>query len=205
MLLADGLPAESFLDLGNRGTFAGEAGARALHPDLSPSDIWTERACAPLLLAGDGVVAVRERLLARAFQLGAALTRDPALRVVAEGREVLVFAARPLVWQAMLPAGTRHLQLRSRHFEPAWFAPSGADRRPHGIAVRDLRLHGRRLPATAFGPGWHAAEPGWRWTDGSASLELPRLRRPAVLEIVASPGGCYWDVAPDVGKRSATG
>ncbi len=65
VLLAEGLPAESYLDLGNRGLFDGEKGARPLHPDLA-AQRWTEAACAPLLLEGERRRAAHAKLLARA-------------------------------------------------------------------------------------------------------------------------------------------
>ena len=65
VLLAENLPAESYLDLGNRGWFDGEPGARPLHPDVA-ARIWDARACAPLLLDGPRLHALRARLLARA-------------------------------------------------------------------------------------------------------------------------------------------
>ena len=68
VLLAEGLPAESYLDLGNRGLFDGEPGTRPLHPDLA-AQRWTESACAPLLLEGERRRAAHARLLARAQEL----------------------------------------------------------------------------------------------------------------------------------------
>jgi hypothetical protein len=63
VLLAEGLPAESFLDTGNRAMFAGGA-IEVLHPDFAP------RAgagfCAPLIRAGAPLAAVTARLAQRA-------------------------------------------------------------------------------------------------------------------------------------------
>lgn len=64
ILLAEGLPAESYLDLGNRGQFDGEAGTRPLHPDLAAAT-WDARACATLVLDGPLLDAARNVLAER--------------------------------------------------------------------------------------------------------------------------------------------
>ena len=201
-LLAEGLPAESYLDTGNRALFAGDAGVRALFPDLASAAAWNTRACAPLHLTGPVVTAAHARLLLRAVECGHALVADPALRILADGREVLGFAGADQVWQAMLPAGTRTVRLLSRSFVPAWFAKD--DRRRLGVAVRRLHIGGRALPHDRFGHGWHAAEPEWRWTDGDADLNLAPPRRAARLTLTLAPAGArYWaDPAADAQRRT---
>ena len=62
ILLAEGLPAESYLDTGNRQDFANGVLA-SLHPDFAPGDVAAE-ACAPLRLEGAVVEEVRARLRA---------------------------------------------------------------------------------------------------------------------------------------------
>lgn len=145
VLLAEGLPAESYLDTGNRTLFAGGAAA------LAAAIAWDERACAPLLLGGARVAAAHARLLNRAQALGFTLTEEAGLSVRVDGCTA---------------------RLISRSFVPAWLALND-DRRRLGVAVAAVRLNGHRLPQAAFGRGWHAPEPGWRWTDGDAVLHLP--------------------------------
>ena len=172
VLCAQGLPAESYLDTGNRAVFDGEAGARPLHPEFAAAAAWDERACAPLLLGGARVAAVHTRLLARAQALGAALTADAGLTIERDGARA---------------------RLRSRSFVPAWLG-LGPDRRRLGVAVASVRLDGRPLPRAAFGQGWHAPEPGLRWTDGDALLYLPR---PGRLSVRCAPvAGRYWAEVP---------
>jgi autotransporter passenger strand-loop-strand repeat protein len=55
---AEGLPAESYLDTGNRANFAGGAGVIALHPEFA-AQVWDAEACAPLVLAGRELEAVK--------------------------------------------------------------------------------------------------------------------------------------------------
>ncbi|WP_179945814.1 Hint domain-containing protein, partial [Methylobacterium indicum] len=66
VLVADGLPAESYLDCGNRGTFENHDGPVTLHPDLVASALNLELACAPVVLHGPVVERVRARLAAKA-------------------------------------------------------------------------------------------------------------------------------------------
>jgi autotransporter passenger strand-loop-strand repeat protein len=188
LLLADGLAAESYLDTGNRGQFAGEAGARALHPDLSAAAAWDTRACAPLLLGGARVAGAHAALRARAEALGFARSDDPALAVLAGAAPL----ARDAAGRFLVPAGTPAVRLHSRVFVPRWFG--GTDDRRLGVAVTALRLDGRALPARAFGAGWHAREPQWRWTDGNALLHLPPHSGPAPrrLTIRCAAIGRYW-------------
>jgi len=60
VVLAEGLPAESYLDTGNRNAFEGEVTLLA-HPDFS-GQAREARGCAPLVVAGPVLEAVRESL-----------------------------------------------------------------------------------------------------------------------------------------------
>lgn len=100
VLVAEGLPAESYLDTGNRAFFANAGLATVLHPDLTIGagrhGVWERDACAPLATAEADVRPVWERLAARAAALGQAValpatTSDAALRLVVDGR-----ALRPI-------------------------------------------------------------------------------------------------------------
>jgi collagen type I/II/III/V/XI/XXIV/XXVII alpha len=72
VLLAEGLPCESYLDTGNRSNFANGGGSVALHPDFSCFR-WEAEACAPLIVTGPKLDAVVERVSA----LARAPTRPP--------------------------------------------------------------------------------------------------------------------------------
>jgi hypothetical protein len=65
VLLAEGLPAESYLDTGNRAAFANGGAAVQMRPDFALW-VWEAAACAPLVVDGPAIVAARERLHARA-------------------------------------------------------------------------------------------------------------------------------------------
>jgi hypothetical protein len=71
VVLAEGLPVETFLDTGNRSNFADRAGTAILHPDFG-SRVWEADGCAPLVVVGPALSAVRRRLRRRAV-IGSAL------------------------------------------------------------------------------------------------------------------------------------
>ena len=58
VILAEGLPAESYLDTGDRSNFANGEGPIALYPDFS-SRIWDAEGCAPLVVTGPQLDAAR--------------------------------------------------------------------------------------------------------------------------------------------------
>ncbi len=58
VLLAEGLPAESYLDTGDRTNFANGGGPIALHPDFA-SRVWEAEGCAPLVVTGPVLDATR--------------------------------------------------------------------------------------------------------------------------------------------------
>ena len=61
VLLANGMPAESYLDAGDRARFSNGGGVIALHPDFS-AHAWEMKGCAPLIQTGPVLAAVRKRL-----------------------------------------------------------------------------------------------------------------------------------------------
>jgi hypothetical protein len=68
LLLAEGLPAESYLDVGDRGRFENGDAPLVLHPDFS-SLAWEGSACAELKVAGEEVQSVGWHLARRADML----------------------------------------------------------------------------------------------------------------------------------------
>jgi hypothetical protein len=171
VLLAEGLPVESYLDTGNRSAFEGGA-ALTLHPDFAPKR-WDVDACAPLLTGGPIVAGVRARLRARAETLGFRLTTDPGLRVCA-GAQALSVGRDGYV----LPRGVRRLRLHSRSVVPSEIDPAVQDRRRLGLALRGAWFDERVADAECFGTGFHAIDAeGPRWTTGDAVLHVPRGAR----------------------------
>lgn len=69
ILLAEGLPAESYLDTGDRASFENAPGAIVLHPDFSRW-AWDGRACAELKVTGSELDAVRAKVALHAEAIG---------------------------------------------------------------------------------------------------------------------------------------
>jgi hypothetical protein len=74
VLLADGLPCESFLDTGDRAGFDNGGAAIDLHPNFA-ARLWDASGCAPLIVAGPHLDAARA-LLAALTQKGSGLRRS---------------------------------------------------------------------------------------------------------------------------------
>ncbi len=187
LLLAHGLAAESYLDVGNRHAFEGE-GALLLHPDLSAAAaLASERArCLPLLGWGEAVVAARASLLARAERLGHATEAAHGLHLLADGVPVTAGLVSGEWHHFAVPEGARDVRLLSRTWVPAHVRADCADGRRLGVCVLALVLDGRAVALGEDMPavgGWHeACAEGalHRWTDGAATLPAG-LRSVAVL------------------------
>jgi len=190
LILAEGLPCESYLDTGNRGAFENAGTPTALHPDFA-ARIWHDQACARLVHDGAELEAARSHLLERAELLGHPLTRDPAIRLLVNGHSCSVRVSDGW-WRAPLPRGGAQLTLLSRQWRPAHTLPHATDTRTLGIAISQLRLDRRDVPLDhpALLSGWHAPEGGLRWTDGCATIDA-RGARDIAIHIAVT--GTYWD------------
>jgi hypothetical protein len=173
ILLAEGLPAESYLDTGNRAAFA-NAGVTMLQASFErdPARAWAEHACAEL--AEDGPIAseARARLAARAEALGRALpvTLDVLLSRIGSTRVVV-------------PGDVEIVRLVSGTARPP------EDGRRLGALVTGLRLDGVAIPLddSLLADGFHGIETHGparvRWTDGAATLALGRAPSHRILRI----------------------
>lgn len=194
VILAENLPAESYLDTGNRPAFANGGPAPMLHPDFAASHalaIWHDRACASLVVEGETLAAVRHRLLRRAAALGwrQGLPAAPVLDI--DGRTIEpIDAADCLLYP--LPPGATHAVLRSPAFVPAQNAPGNHDQRRLGVAVQALALDGIDRTLDTLQDGWHPPEAGWRWTDGAALIPLDGA---SDLTLRLAPIGVVWRLA----------
>lgn len=189
VMLVDGMTAESFLDIGNRGAFSNGGEPVMLHPDFA-RQTWEAEACAPDLPKGAELTHLRAVLLERAAVLGHTLSDDPDLCVVVGKRSI-----RPIEtkdgFRFNLPKGTRTVKIVSRCFKPSEMRAEGNDSRILGIGVQSLMLDDTliALDDARLTVGWYEPEPGLRWTKGAASL---RTAGAHTLTIGLFRGRHYW-------------
>ncbi len=185
ILVADGLPCESYLDTGNRAQFDNNA-VVALHGRIDAQH--SRAGCVPLATDAALVRPLWDRLADRAAARGHArpdlvVTHDPALHLHADGRPIEPTDAANGLIRFHLPPGCREVRLRSGSDRPTTLSPWCDDRRRLGIALsaitlrqgawrQDLSLD--QLPADA---GWWPVETAgtlsWRWSNGDALITLP--------------------------------
>jgi hypothetical protein len=200
VLHAEGVPAESYLDSGNRGAFANGGAAVALHPNFALR-VWEAQGCAPLVLDGPPLASAKRRLLARARYAGHATTSTPNLRVLLNGKQ-LGAAIEGQDWRIRLPRTTANIRLVSRNWTPAHVQPGSDDTRNLGVAISRLCLDGHEVAPDShvFASGWQAHEPDGRWTDGDASLDVTGARE---LSFRVAMTGTYWLDKPTRETRTA--
>jgi hypothetical protein len=204
VLLAEGLPCESFLDTGNRSDFENGGTVVTLHP-MPAMQVWHDKACLPLVQEGAHVEAARSVLLERAAAMGFTTTREAAVHLEADGQVI-----EPVVdgrhHRFHVPAGTRAVRLVSRSAVPAEVHAESEDKRRMGIGVSGVWVDGTRLALTdrRLAGGWHAAEslPGgaaWRWTEGNAVIVLPPGTGARVVDVAVRLTERYWADARKAG------
>ena len=194
ILLVEGLPAESYLDTGNRTAFASGGAFVEAHPDFRPKH-WAET-CLPLAFDGPAVTATRSRLLARLTRNGEKSDRDAQPHITVDGHRVdpLRLSASRLAFA--LPAGGRNIALRSRVFVPAHALADSTDARELGLCVARLEIDGETIDLVSdagASSGWREPEFSdasfsHRWTTGATPL-----RAGARIVIIDLAGeGHYW-------------
>jgi hypothetical protein len=190
VLLAEGLPAESYLDTGNRAMFSNAGLALVLHPDFGASHgvrTWDADACAPLVTEAAEVEPMWRRLAERAESLGyaaprMATTTDADLHLMVDGRRIQPVSRQNGRHVFLLPHRAASIRLVSRASAPTDVAPYLEDRRRLGVAVSRLVLRlgteQSEIPVDhpTLSRGWHAVEREARemrrWTDGDADLAV---------------------------------
>ena len=179
ILVSEGLATESYFDSGNRNLFGDALGIPARAAASPPA--------APLVVDRASVEPLWRRLANRARDIGMehehkpkALTETPELRLLLDdGRELPARWHNSCRYMFHVPSGARPTRLLSRAAVPAEIiGPFVDDRRMLGVAVEKLILW-NGLDNLALGTdaqardGWYAAEGAYRWTNGSAQLDLP--------------------------------
>jgi hypothetical protein len=215
VLYAEGAPAESFLDTGNRNMFANVLSYLELGRDL---DAPPQPPCLPIVTAGEALDSARARLAERARALGVATTGADDLYLRVDGIALRPESREGERVRFVVPAGARQVHIVSRSVVPADIDPENGDRRRLGIcfSAMSLRDDGFTLdlaPGYAgFTTGFHAAETGQRWTQGDAVLPedvTAAMPDGFTLEINVIASGLHYpepkpaDVIPFTARRSA--
>jgi hypothetical protein len=219
ILLAEGLPAESYLNTGNGGFFANSKDPLVLHPDLTDETDYPTReagSCAPFVWDEANVRPIWQRLAERAAMLGQPVrpveaSDDPALHIVAAGRKLRPVHADTGRFIFVLPRNAGTVQLVSRASAPTDVRPWLEDRRRLGVCLARIVLRDATqvweipMDHPDLQEGWWAVErDGWairRWTDGKAVLPLPATSGVTMLELHLCGGMDY--VTPRDERREA--
>ncbi len=129
VILAESLPAESYLDTGNRRAFANGGANLMLHPDFAALT-WDD-GCAPLCLDGPAVVAVRRRLRERQIAMR-------GLHVEVGGRAIRPAAVKGNLYRFLLPAGAAEARIVSRPALPVQIDLAASNPRRLGVCVAGM-------------------------------------------------------------------
>jgi hypothetical protein len=171
ILIADGAPAESYRDDGNRWLFQNANTGWHL-PPKSP--------CAPVLTGGLKVDAIWRRLLDRSGpRPGMPTTNDPDLHLLIDGVRLDAATQTDGIYVFTLDNTPAEIRIVSRATVPQELGLA-RDARCLGVAMKRIvvrqgtRFHTFRSDDTRLAEGFHPfeAEEGFRWTDGDARLPL---------------------------------
>lgn len=177
ILIADGMPAESYLEMSNRGFFA-EGGVVALGapPDADASKRTHADFCRAYHEGGPVVETIKARLCERAKLLGWRLAYQVDCHLEVDGRRVDA-VMRGAVARFHLPAKAKEVWLVSATARPCDTLGS-PDVRELGLQLASVRIDDGLAPPRdvpiddpLFCIGFHAVEEGaYRWTVGRALL-----------------------------------
>ncbi len=196
VVLANGAPAESYYEAGNRAFFhnarpGSQAGAAA--PTF-----------APVLTGGEVVEQVWMRLFRRAGgRIASDTTDDPDLHLVVDGRRLDPAAVDGCTYTfALSQRPEARLHLRSRSGVPSLLGITAHDHRRLGIAIHRIVISQPGITTAIehdapalLAAGCHPAETGYCWTDGELALPphlFAHLSGPSTLAVqIERPGMRY--------------
>ena len=169
VLLADGAPAESYRDDGNRWLFRNANAGWRLPP---------QEPCVPVLAGGPVVDAIWRRLLDRApLRSRIPLTDDADVHLMVDGTRVDPISRDAARYAFRLPVRPTTMRIRSRSIVPQEF---GLARDPRCLGIALQRIIFAQLARTRvvnaddlrLADGFHEYEPedDWRWTNGDAAV-----------------------------------
>jgi hypothetical protein len=171
VILAEGAPAESYVESNNRQGFHNAHEFAALYPDDQRASF---SYCLPRLEAGMAeLAAIRAPLFERAAALGHLTTADPDLHLVVDGTAVSAQSVAGGRYIFRLDAAADEVWLASRSGVPAELKLLSSDRRSLGVCLERLVLRDDHLRVEIshshplLCEGFHEDEEGARrWTTG---------------------------------------
>ena len=178
ILLAENLPAESYLDLGNRQFFRGaDRLSSGGVPDAPPAAAEGANFCRPVYDSGVRINLLRAQLRENAKDLGWRLQKSnfADLCAIADG-ERLEAKTTGLAAEFAVPAATRNLTLVCTPVRPSGLGLSD-DTRELGVYLQRLTFDDDSGAPVTIGAdderlrtGFYNAEQGRRWTSGQARI-----------------------------------
>src|SRR5690606_31365328 len=206
IMLAENVPAESYVDTGNRNMFQNAAEV-SMNPDFGPAQGRPEVEGIKVAQQGPVVEAIRKRLLARAEAMtGASRTTDAALCIQVNGQIVHSTPeySKEGVYRFALPANAGDVRILSRAAVVRDVTPlARRDLRQIGVGLSGIAVttaHGRQqidLAEPAL-TGLNAAQDvkgtTMRWTNGAAVIPAALINASdaATLELTVLRTYSYW-------------
>jgi hypothetical protein len=201
ILLAEGMPVESFLSVDQARAIFENPKVAAMYPATDAARVRAAYAMdgfAPLAVNAKTVEPIWRAIAAR---VGLAVAEPselvvptPTPMLIAGARRIAPSGVRGAVHTFPVPAGQRTVVLSSPSGVPSQARPWLDDRRRLGVAVGRIRMRDADgamdipLDSPELAAGWWSVETRsaliYRWTDGSAVVAVPeRMRDGATLEI----------------------
>lgn len=206
IMLAEGVPTESYVDTGNRNMFQNAAEV-AFNPDFGPPAGRPEVDGIKVVQRGPEVEAIRKKLLVRAEKMtGMSLSEDAALYIEVNGERIESTPAfsKEGVYHFALPAETGDVHVLSRSATVREVTVHARrDLRKIGVGLsgiavidangrRELDLLDQQIQGLNAAQNVHGRE--MRWTDGHATIPAPIIAPmgPATLELTVLRTYTYW-------------
>lgn len=210
IILAEGVPAESYVDTGNRNTFQ-NAREVTMNPDFGPSEGRPIIKGVEVVQQGSAVEAIRNQLLMRAEQMtGASRTTEAALCIEINGQVITPTEIyNDNVYRFQLPEaiGDVHIVSRSAIVRETTNKPT-RDMRQVGVGITSIVLDSEcgRDQIDLNGPtlrGFHEIQDSngkaMRWTSGRSIVpkKLINASGKAMLELMVLRVYTYWEDIED--------
>lgn len=215
VIVANGVGAESFINVGNRSFFANMAAVDLMAKPDDASRTLVDY-CAPFHAEGVIVDAIRAQIQYHAEAKGWVLARDlwAGIRLDVDGA-IVTPHIRDTVAKFLVPADARSIRILSDANIPAFVGING-DRRMLGVCIEKMTLSdgfsGERdiaMSDARLSEGFHdfEHEEGQRWTNGNANLPaalFEGMDGTVMLTIRATGGLSAWTyAASDLGARTS--